>query len=137
MRLYHLRSTLWLPRPLDVVFDFFADARNLERLTPPWLRFQIVTPEPIGMRTGTRIAYRLKIPGAPLRWDGEIVVWEPPHRFVDVQRRGPYRRWAHEHRFEERDGGTLVSDHVRYAVFGGDLVERLFVRRDVQTIFAY
>ena len=137
MRIFHLRSSLWLPRPLDDVFDFFADARNLERLTPPWLRFEIVTPGPIAMRPGTPIAYRLKLHGIPLRWDSEIAVWEPPHRFVDVQRRGPYRRWVHEHRFEARDGGTLVSDHVRYAVLGGALVERLFVRRDVEAIFAY
>ena len=137
MRLSHLRSSIWLPRPLEVVFDFFADARNLEVLTPPWLRFQIVTPEPIAMRPGARIAYRLKLHGIPLRWDSEIAVWEPPYRFVDVQRRGPYRRWVHEHTFEEQGGGTLVSDHVRYAVLGGALVERLFVRPDVEKIFAY
>ena len=137
MRRYHLRSSLWLPRPLDVVFDFFADAHNLELLTPPWLRFEIVTPTPIAMQAGTPIAYRLKLHGIPLRWNSEITVWEPPHRFVDVQRRGPYRRWVHEHRFEERNGGTLVSDHVTYGVYGGDLVDRLFVRRDVQKIFAY
>jgi ligand-binding SRPBCC domain-containing protein len=137
MRLFHLKSSLWLPRPLDEVFDFFADARNLDLLTPPWLHFEIVTPAPVKMRAGTQIAYRLKLHGIPIRWDSEIAVWEPPHRFVDVQRCGPYRRWVHEHRFSEHDGGTLVSDHVTYAVLGGRLVQRLFVGPDVRRIFAY
>jgi ligand-binding SRPBCC domain-containing protein len=137
MRLYHVRSSLWLPRPLADVFEFFADARNLELLTPPWLSFQILTTAPVTMRPGAQIAYRLKLHGIPLRWDSEITVWEPPSRFVDIQRRGPYRRWEHEHRFAEHEGGTLVSDHVTYAVWGGCLVQRLLVGPDVRRIFAY
>lgn len=137
MRLFHLETTLWLPHPPEVIFDFFSDARNLEVLTPPWLHFQVLTSGPISMQVGTRIAYRLKLHGIPLRWDSEITVWEPPHRFVDVQRRGPYRRWVHEHRFAEHDGGTLASDAVTYAVFGGSLVQRLFVAPDLRKIFAY
>src|SRR5215210_1142135 len=112
MRLFHLRSSIWVPRPLNDVFDFFADAQNLDLLTPPWLHFEVLTPAPIAMRAGTEIAYRLKLHGIPLRWDSEIAEWEPPHRFVDVQRRDPYRRWVHEHQFSEHDGGTVVSDHV-------------------------
>jgi ligand-binding SRPBCC domain-containing protein len=137
MHLYHLESSLWLPRPPEAVFGFFADARNLERLAPPWLRFRILTPTPITMQVGAQIAYRLKLRGVPLRWDSEIAAWEPPHRFVDVQRRGPYRRWVHEHRFAEHPGGTLVSDHVTYAVFGGHLVQWLLVGPDLRRIFAY
>ena len=75
--------------------------------------------------------------GIPLRWRSEITAWEPPFRFVDEQRRGPYRLWIHEHRFEEENGGTVMTDHVRYAVLGGELVNRLFVRRDLERIFAY
>lgn len=126
-----------LPRPVEEVFRFFADAANLERLTPPWLAFRILTPQPIAMREGTRIDYRLSLHGLPLRWTSEITAWEPPHRFVDEQRRGPYRKWVHEHRFEESAGGTLVRDRVRYAVPGGYLVDRLLVRRDLHKIFSY
>jgi ligand-binding SRPBCC domain-containing protein len=137
MTIHELHSELWLPRPRAEVFPFFADARNLEAITPGWLRFQVLTPGPLEMRTGLRIDYRLRVHGLPLRWQSEITVWEPPQRFVDEQRRGPYRLWRHEHRFAERDGGTLCADHVRYAVPGGELVYRLFVRRDVERIFEF
>jgi ligand-binding SRPBCC domain-containing protein len=101
------------------------------------LRFEILTPRPIEMKVGTRIDYRLRVLGLSVRWQSEITAWQPPHRFVDEQRRGPYRLWHHEHTFTEQDGGTLVGDHVQYAVLGGALVERLFVRRDITAIFAY
>jgi ligand-binding SRPBCC domain-containing protein len=137
MQTFSLSSSLWLPRPIDEVFEFFADARNLEILTPPWLQFEILPPAPVEIQRGTAIGYRLKLHGFPLRWDSEITAWEPPYRFVDEQRRGPYRRWVHEHRFAEQDGGTLVSDHVSYAVLGGRLVQRLFVAPDIRQIFTY
>lgn len=130
-------TTQQLPRPLGELFPFFADAGNLDVITPPWLRFAILTPRPIEMKVGTRIDYRLRVHGLPVRWQSEITAWQPPHRFVDEQRRGPYRAWSHEHTFTEQNGGTLVADHVRYAVLGGALIERLFVRRDIATIFAY
>ena len=95
----------------------------------------MLTPEPIEMRAGTLIDYRLSWRGIPLRWRTEIEVWEPPHRFIDNQIRGPYRLWRHEHRFEEENGGTRVTDTVRYAAPGGALINRLFVSRDVQRIF--
>jgi len=137
MKEFALQQELWLPPARDEVFPFFADARNLETLTPPWLSFKILTPAPIQMRMGTRIDYQLRIHGVPLRWQSEITVWNPPHRFVDEQRHGPYRLWIHEHRFEERDGGTLCLDRIRYAIFGGWLIEKLFVRRDVERIFTF
>ncbi len=89
------------------------------------------------LRTGARIDYRLKVHGVPLTWQSEIAVWEPPFRFVDVQTRGPYRSWTHEHTFESRDGGTLMRDHVRYAVMGGALVRRLLVAPDLEKIFNF
>jgi len=134
----HLFATeLWLPRPRAEVFAFFADARNLESLTPPWLNFKTLTPAPIPMRPGTLIDYRLRVHGLPLRWQSEITVWDPPQGFADEQRRGPYRRWVHTHTFAESRGGTLCGDRVEYAVIGGDLVNRLFVKRDVERIFQY
>ena len=137
MRIRELHRELWLPRPPEEVFPFFADAGNLERLTPPLLNFQILTPRPIEMRAGTLIDYRLRIRGIPVRWRSEITVWEPQRRFVDEQRRGPYRLWHHEHTFEPRDGGTLCCDTVRYAVVFDFLVHRVLVRPDIERIFAF
>jgi ligand-binding SRPBCC domain-containing protein len=127
----------WLPRPRAEVFPFFADAANLQAITPPWVGFTIVTPLPVEMRVGAIIDYRLRIRGLSVRWKTEITAWDPPFRFADEQRKGPYRQWIHEHHFEEKDGGTLVIDHVRYRAPGGQLVERLLVRPDVERIFAF
>lgn len=132
-----LRTEFWLPRASGEVFPFFADARNLEAITPDAVRFEILTPPPIVMRVGLRIDYRLRIQGIPIRWQSEITAWDPPRRFVDEQRRGPYRLWIHEHSFEERDAGTIVRDQVQYAAPGGPLVERLLVRPRLRRIFAY
>jgi ligand-binding SRPBCC domain-containing protein len=132
-----LRCEIELPQPIETVFPIFADAFQLEAITPPWLRFKVVTPPPIVMRAGLRIDYRLRLRGLPLRWTSEITDWEPPHRFVDVQVRGPYRWWRHEHRFIARGDATRIVDEVEYAVYGGALVHTLLVRRDVERVFAY
>lgn len=137
MKTHVFRAEQWLPQPRSSVFSFFADARNLEAITPPWVNFEIRTPTPIAMRAGALIDYRLRVHGVPLRWQSEITVWDPPFRFVDEQRHGPYRQWVHTHEFEERYGGTLCRDQVVYAVPGGPLVNWLLVRRDVERIFAY
>lgn len=137
MHVFTLSSRVWLPKPLREVFPFFADARNLEVLTPPWLRFEVLSKGPVAMAEGRRIDYRLRLRGVPVRWQSEITVWEPPKRFIDAQRRGPYRLWVHEHCFDERDGMTLAEDLVRYAVPGGWVADCLFVRRDVRRIFRY
>jgi len=134
---FTLEARLRLARPLEVVFPFFADAGNLDALTPPWLHFRILTPLPIEMREGAIIDYRLRLRGVAIRWRTEITEWEPPHRFVDVQRRGPYTLWRHEHRFTQLDGGTLVEDHVRYRMWGGRLVHALLVRGDLERVFRY
>ncbi|MGH9140934.1 MAG: SRPBCC family protein [Vicinamibacterales bacterium] len=131
-----LRSDLWPPRPLDEVFAFFSDATNLEALTPPWLHFRILTPKPIGMHRGTLLEYRIRLHGIPISWQSEISVWDPPRQFVDVQRRGPYRRWEHTHSFADQGGGTTVGDLVDFEVPLGWLVGG-FVMRDVKQIFAF
>ena len=137
MRGHEFQTELWLPLPPEELFPFFADAANLDTLTPPWLHFRIVTPSPIAMREGTLIDYRLRVHGIPLRWRTRINVWQPPHRFVDEQLHGPYRRWIHEHTFEARDGGTLARDLVRYAVPFDFIAHRWLVRPDVEKIFEY
>ena len=137
MREFEFTSSVRLARPLSEVFPFFSDARNLEALTPPWLRFEVLTPRSIEMKPGALIDYRLKVRGIPMSWRSEITVWEPPYRFVDEQRNGPYSLWIHEHRFREEDGETICEDKIRYAVPGGALVNALFVKRDVEKIFAF
>jgi ligand-binding SRPBCC domain-containing protein len=137
MKTFKHESSIWVPRPLDEVFAFFSDAHNLEVLTPPWLKFEVLTPRPIQLAVGVTIDYRLRVHGIPIRSRSEIVAWEPPHRFVDKQLRGPYRLWNHEHYFREERGDTVSEDSVIYAVPGGALVNRLFVARDVEKIFVF
>lgn len=140
MTTYHLHEELWLPLPRPQVFEFFADAGNLDAITPPWLNFHIVTPRPIEMRPGALIDYKLRVRGVPISWRTEIAAWDPPFKFVDQQLKGPYKKWVHTHTFEEKEGGTLIRDHVEYAVPGGILspiVHRLFVKSDVEKIFKF
>jgi ligand-binding SRPBCC domain-containing protein len=138
---YHLTTWVWLPAPREQVFPFFADAGNLERITPPFLRFRLTTAAPVAMRAGALIQYRLRLRGVPLRWTSEIMRWEPPHLFVDTQLKGPYARWVHTHTFEEEDGGTLVRDHVEYALPGPSFLTRavnaLLVAPDTRRIFEF
>ena len=137
MKVHELKRELWLPRPVAEIFPFFAEAANLEALTPPWLNFRILSPRPIPIRLGTLIDYRIVVHGIPFRWQSEITAWEPPHRFVDEQRRGPYRLWRHEHSFSERDGGTSIGDTVHYAVLFDPIVNRWLVRPDIDGIFDF
>jgi ligand-binding SRPBCC domain-containing protein len=137
MHTFRLERQIDVPRPRDEIFPFFAEAANLEVLTPPWLRFRIVTPQPVRMAQGTRIDYHLSLRGLPMAWTSEITVWDPPYRFIDEQIRGPYRIWVHEHLFEPIDGGTRILDRVDYAVPGGAFVRRLFVLPQLTRIFDY
>jgi ligand-binding SRPBCC domain-containing protein len=141
MKVFTLRRQQVLPGSPDAVFPFFADARNLEAITPPLLRFAVVTPDPIEMRVGTLIQYRLRFRGVPINWLTSIQTWEPGVRFVDVQVRGPYALWHHTHEFAPHgDGETLMTDVVRYAIgFGplGAIAARAFVHRDVAAIFDF
>ncbi|HEU4950867.1 MAG TPA: SRPBCC family protein [Holophagaceae bacterium] len=130
-----------LPRPRSEVFPFFADPANLQRLTPPWLHFEVLTPEPLPWGEGAVFAYRLRVRGLPIRWRTLIEAYEDGSKFVDRQIAGPYALWHHTHRFEDLpDGGTRITDQVRYKVgwgFIGRIVTALWVRRDIERIFAY
>ena len=133
------RSQL-VPLPLEDAFAFFADAYNLEALTPPWLRFRILTPRPIPMKKGATIEYVLTTHRLPVRWRTEIIEWRPRRRFVDKQVEGPFRLWEHTHAFEERHDGTMIRDTVLYRMpYGalGAIGHRILIARDLERIFDY
>jgi ligand-binding SRPBCC domain-containing protein len=140
MSTYIFDQSQLVRRPLSEVFAFFADPSNLQLLTPPLLSFRMLTPAPIAMHEGTLIDYRISVRGIPLRWRTRIDRYDPMRSFVDIQLRGPYRSWRHTHEFEERPEGTEVRDHIEYSLpLGplGALAHAWFVRRDLETIFAY
>ena len=138
-RLHILRASQPLPLSRQEVFDFFAAAANLERLTPPELQFHIITPLPITMQLGTLIEYRLRLFGVPFKWLTRISRWNPPHEFVDEQLRGPYRTWIHTHRFWSEGSLTRMADEVHYQLPFFPLGETAYplVRWQLGRIFAF
>lgn len=132
----NLYAETWVSRPRRDVFPFFAEAANLQRLTPPWLHFTIRSPQPILMAAGTKIEYQIRIRGLPMAWHSEITAYKPAELFVDEQRRGPYRRWVHTHRFLDEAGGTRIVDEVDFDVPGGWLGAALVVP-DLRRIFTF
>jgi ligand-binding SRPBCC domain-containing protein len=138
-RIYEIRREHWVPCPVEGVFDFFSNARNLEALTPPWLNFRILS-VPERLEEGARIEYRLAWRAVGLRWSTVISRCNPPHSFVDVQLRGPYRLWEHTHTFVADGNGTRLFDAVRYELpLGvlGRIAHSVRVRSDLQRIFDY
>jgi uncharacterized protein (TIGR01777 family) len=139
---FHLTTELVVGRGIEEVFEFFSDAHNLEVITPPELRLRVLGPRPLDMGVGTRIPYRFRLRGIPARWESEITEWEPPRRFVDIQRRGPFRHWVHTHEFFPHDQGTVARDHVHYSVpggsvLGGRVLNELLVSEDLRRLFLY
>jgi ligand-binding SRPBCC domain-containing protein len=140
MSVHRLEREQLIGMPVSKVFDFFSAARNLERITPPWLRFTVLTPEPIRMAPGTLIEYRLRLHVVRVPWISRIEDWQEDRSFVDRQLRGPYRLWHHRHEFIPRAGGTVVRDVVHYALplgWLGELAHAAFVRRDLKRIFDF
>lgn len=138
--LHRLERSQVLPRPRAEVFPFFADPSNLDAITPPFLRFRILTPPPRRMEEGARLEYRIRLGGIPLRWRTLIERFEPPRMFLDVQTSGPYRVWRHLHLFEEEAGGTRMTDVVDYALARvplAGLVHRRFVAPRLARIFDF
>ncbi|MEM7784211.1 MAG: SRPBCC family protein [Planctomycetota bacterium] len=134
---YLLNAEMTVPLDRKQVFNFFADARELERITPQWLNFKILTPLPVTMKAGLLLDYKIKLHRIPIYWQTRICVWEPCSRFVDEQLKGPYKRWYHEHTFEDVAEGTLVRDRVHYIPRGGRLLHKWMVRPDLERIFRF
>jgi ligand-binding SRPBCC domain-containing protein len=122
------------------VFAFFSDAYNLEKITPPFLQFRVLGMNTDEIKEGTLIDYKLKVRGLPIAWQSRIEEWKPPYQFVDTQVKGPYALWHHTHLFTAHQGGTLITDQVKFRVplgFLGEFFAGWFVRRDVNQIFEY
>ena len=135
-----LRCEQWVPRPLEEVFAFFADAANLERITPPFLRFSVHSMSTPTIQQGTEITYRLRLHGLPISWTSRIAEWEPPYRFTDVQIRGPFRLWHHRHEFTGEQQGTRIRDTVHCRAPGAWLQRTLrlsWIEKDLEQIFSY
>lgn len=138
--IYALRREQWIARPVDEVFAFFANAENLEKITPPWLGFRILSMSTPSIEERTTIRYRLRLHGIPVHWRTNICEWNPPHRFVDEQTKGPYRQWRHTHRFEAHGDRTKMIDEVQYSLpfsLLGSIVHALKVRKDISRIFDF
>jgi ligand-binding SRPBCC domain-containing protein len=125
-----------VPTELDATFAFFASPWNLEAITPPWLRFEILE-APARLHRGATLRYRLRLFGVPIHWRTEIEAWRPPRTFADRQVRGPYLLWLHTHRFRATPDGTELYDHVRYRVPGGPFAPHALVARWLAEIFDY
>ncbi len=139
-RTYCLRRSQRIERPLGEVFSFFADAANLQAITPSFLGFEILTPQPIAMRAGARIDYQISLLGVPMTWRTLISTWEPNVGFVDEQISGPYSSWHHSHSFEADGNATVVNDVVEYRMplgMLGRVARALFVARTLDKIFDY
>jgi ligand-binding SRPBCC domain-containing protein len=137
---YRLVAKQVIAKKPEEIFPFFADAKNLERITPPWLNFRILNQSTPEIQEGTIFNYALSLHGIPVRWRSEIREWSVNKKFVDQQLKGPYRIWHHTHLFEVRDSGTLMTDVVRYDVALGRLGEVFagaWVKSDVTKIFQY
>ena len=137
---HRLERELVIGRSRDEIFPFFAEARNLERITPGFLHFKILTEGPIGKRAGTRIDYQIRLNGIPMRWQTLIEEFVGNEYFVDAQVKGPYKLWRHRHSFSDVAQGTLMRDEVEYELpFGimGELAHGVFVRRQVEEIFRH
>jgi ligand-binding SRPBCC domain-containing protein len=137
---YELRCSLHAPLPIGRVFRLFEDPRNLAKITPSWLRFEIRTSGEIEMKPGTKIDYTIHWLGLPMGWTSVITEYDPPRLFIDQQVRGPYAYWRHRHDFFSDAQGTVITDLVQYSLpLGplGRLAQSILVKRQLLGIFRF
>jgi len=141
MKTYNLEFEQFIDLPIEDVFDFFSKPENLSLITPPRLRFDILTPTPLEMKEGQLIDYSLKILYLiKLHWRTLITDYQKPYKFIDQQIKGPYTLWHHTHTFEEKNGGTLIKDSLQYVIpFGwiGRAIHFIYIKHDINGIFQY
>ena len=140
MKIYSLKREQFIDKPAEQVFEFFNRPENLSRITPPWLGFKIMTPPPLVMKEGALVDYSIRLLIFRIHWRTIISLYDPPHRFVDEQLKGPYSFWHHTHTFAPKEGGTLIIDEVRYVLplgFIGRIINWLFIRWQLKKIFDY
>ena len=137
---FRFRQYQFVAKPIEEVFKFFAEAKNLERITPSQLSFKIDSQSTEEIQEGTNFVYRLKIHGVPAKWKTNITNWNPPYEFVDWQQKGPYRVWYHNHLFVETESGTLLIDEVKFVLpfrWISNILVSWFIKLDVKSIFKY
>lgn len=136
----NINQTQWVNKPIKEVFAFFKAASNLEQITPPYLQFKILNMDTEKIQKNSIINYQLKLYGVPFKWQTKISDFVENKMFIDEQVIGPYKKWVHTHTFYEKDGGTLICDHVDYTIPGGvfgNLVLGALIRKDLAKIFKY
>jgi len=138
--MYSFKTITIIESKIDNVFEFFCNAENLQKLTPPSLDFKIITKIPFKLKKGSIIDYRIKLYGVALKWKTEITNWDPPYRFEDSQLKGPYKIWKHSHIFNPIGNKTEMIDIVKYIPKGWPftfLINNLFVKKEIEKIFYY
>ena len=140
MKVFEINKTQFIEKPIEKVFDFFSKPENLEKITPKYLAFNIISSLPIKMKKGKIIDYTIRLLKFRVHWRTLITSYEPPYLFIDEQIKGPYKFWHHTHTFESKNGGVEITDKVRYAIpFGwlGWILNFFWIRPDLEKIFNY
>ena len=130
----------YIPRARKELFPYFSVESNLEELTPPTLCFKVLNKSTEKIHEGTELSYKLKIHGIPLDWTSKITHWNPVNGFIDTQVKGPYKKWHHEHIFQDLGDGCLMTDIITYQLpmgWLGEVVGSNWVRSDLKKIFDY
>ena len=134
---YQLKTSMKFKKSVEEIFDFFSSINNLDLITPPFLKFRILSNKNVRIQNGTIFKYRLSLHGVPIIWKSRINNWDPPYKFVDEQIMGPFLSWSHLHKFSKENEFTFIEDIVDYKVLGGFLIHELFVKKDLINIFSF
>jgi ligand-binding SRPBCC domain-containing protein len=139
---YQFKREQFVHTDIKTLWNFASSPSNLKEITPEQMGFKITTPHITEkMYPGMIITYKVSpLLNIPMNWMTEITHVEPMSFFIDEQRMGPYKLWHHQHLFEEKQGGVLMTDIVTYIPpFGilGDIANWLIIKKKLRDIFAY